>query len=159
MAGIVYLKDISQTRMSGSACDNLRLFRKLCGDDSLRNVAILTTMWDRVDEEVGMKRQRALQEGDKWFGQMVEHGAIVIRHHDTAESADHVLGHFFAKQPTVLKIQSEMVDEEKSLVLTQAGGELDKQIDKKAERFGKRLKQLEAGSVHCHWIPMRVTTV
>ncbi|TEB22526.1 hypothetical protein FA13DRAFT_1919973 [Coprinellus micaceus] len=63
LAGLVYLKDISQVRMSGSACNNLRIFRKLCGDPSLRNVAILTTMWSTVNGEEAEKRHRNLGRG------------------------------------------------------------------------------------------------
>lgn len=44
LAGIVYLHRINDTRLGGSAMKNLRMFKKLCGDDALSCVVLATTM-------------------------------------------------------------------------------------------------------------------
>ncbi|THH15941.1 hypothetical protein EUX98_g9380, partial [Antrodiella citrinella] len=46
--GIVFLHRITDVRMGGVAKKNFRLFRKLCGDETLRSVIIATTMWQDV---------------------------------------------------------------------------------------------------------------
>jgi len=55
--GILYFHRISDVRMQGSAKKNLLMFKKLCGEDALRNVILVTSMWDRVSMEDGNKRE------------------------------------------------------------------------------------------------------
>ena len=43
--GLIYLHDISSARMTGSILKNLRMFRKLCSEENLRNVILVTTKW------------------------------------------------------------------------------------------------------------------
>ncbi|TEB26674.1 hypothetical protein FA13DRAFT_1737107 [Coprinellus micaceus] len=117
LAGVVYVKDISQVKMTGSACNNLHLFKKICGEDSLRNVAIVTTKWGRVPEEEGKERQRNLEINDKYFGGMIKAGA--------------------------LNIQREMVVEKKELADTEAAQELHKQLDAKSGRIETLLARLD----------------
>ncbi|KAJ3498805.1 hypothetical protein NMY22_g19567 [Coprinellus aureogranulatus] len=146
LAGVIYLKDISEVRMKGSTCKNIRLFRKLCGDDSLRNVVILTTMWDRVSEGEGLARQRKLGDGDSYFKPLVNegHGAVVMRHDNTPRSADKVLQHiFFLGQPTVLQIQKEM-ESGKQLAETDAGKEVLEQLGNTARSLDRQLAIIEA---------------
>ena len=139
----MYLKDISQVRMSGSACNNLRIFRKLCGDPSLRNVAILTTMWSSVNAEEAEKRHRNLEEGDKYFGEMIKHGAVAFRYHNTQESAHRILEHLLARPPTNVQIQREVAVDGKEWVETQAAGELSRQLDQKAGKIESRIVRLQ----------------
>ncbi|KAL4061675.1 hypothetical protein V8B97DRAFT_2066349, partial [Scleroderma yunnanense] len=47
LTGLIYVHRISDTRVGGNAQRNLRMFRNLCGDESLKNVVIVTTMWDK----------------------------------------------------------------------------------------------------------------
>ncbi|TEB26668.1 hypothetical protein FA13DRAFT_1713030 [Coprinellus micaceus] len=108
----------SQVRMSGSACNNLRIFRKLCGDPSLRNVAILTTMWSTVNGEEAEKRHRNLEEGDKYFGEMIKHGASRF---DTEGSGGGWEG----------------------MGGDTGGGELSRQLDQKAEKIESRIVRLQ----------------
>jgi hypothetical protein len=45
LTGIVYLHRISDVRMDGSAMLNLNMFRKLCGEQPMKNVVIASTFW------------------------------------------------------------------------------------------------------------------
>jgi hypothetical protein len=139
----VYVKDISQVKMTGSACNNLHLFKKICGEDSLRNVAIVTTKWGRVSEEEGKERQRNLEINDKYFGGMIKAGAVPFCYDGTPASAHSILEHIFTKQPTELNIQREMVVEKKELADTEAAQELHKQLDAKSGRIETLLARLD----------------
>lgn len=143
LAGIVYLKDISHIRMTGSACRNLRPFRKLCGDSSLRNVVILTKMWSRVSEEEGLARQSKLQDGDSYFKPMIDNGATIFCHDNTRESANRVVEHFFMRAPTTLQIQKEIVHEKRDLIETEAGKELREQLDTRTTEVSDEVAALE----------------
>ncbi|KAJ3534908.1 hypothetical protein NMY22_g6719 [Coprinellus aureogranulatus] len=144
LAGVIYLKDISEVRMKGSTCKNLRLFHKLCGDDSLRNVVILTTMWDRVSEGEGLTRQKKLGDGDSYFKPLLDKGAVVMRHDNTSYTADKVLQHlFFLDKPTVLQIQKEM-ESGKQLGETDAGKEVLEQLETTALTLDRELAIIEA---------------
>ena len=80
LSGIIYLHRISDVRMQGSAKRNLFMFKKLCGPDSLGNVILATTMWDRVSEAEGLARETELTSTDDFWGWMVSQGSKVYRH-------------------------------------------------------------------------------
>jgi hypothetical protein len=50
LKGILYLHPIRDTRHQTSLLRNFSMFRKLCGDSSLANVVLATTMWTGVNE-------------------------------------------------------------------------------------------------------------
>ena len=74
------------------------MFEELCDKFALRNVILTTTMWDAVDEHVGLRRQKELEEV-YWKG-MIDAGYKAARYLNTTESAWDILDHCFqaAKQ-------------------------------------------------------------
>src|SRR5207249_2436104 len=60
LTGIIYLHRITDPRIQGSAMRNLRMFKKLCGSDSLGKVVLATTWWGKVDAEIGANREKEL---------------------------------------------------------------------------------------------------
>jgi len=48
---------------------NLRLLRKLLGDDALANVVLATTSWDHIEYNIGVERENQLR-GRRGFGAM-----------------------------------------------------------------------------------------
>ncbi|KDR82096.1 hypothetical protein GALMADRAFT_115026, partial [Galerina marginata CBS 339.88] len=60
LAGIVYLHRITDNRMSGAYYQNLRMFDELCGEKAAANVVLVTTMWDKVEADVGEMREEDL---------------------------------------------------------------------------------------------------
>lgn len=91
---------------------NLAVFRDLCGDSSLKNIVLVTTMWDEVDKAVGSDREEELR-SDFWKG-MICHGSRSCRFEGTRESAWEIMdcldleGSYQTRIP--LQIQEEMVD-------------------------------------------------
>ena len=83
LSGIIYLHRISDLRMQGSAKKHPLTFKKLCGDDALKNVILATTKWDRVSKQKGTARERELRSTEEFWGWMVSQGSKVYRHTGT----------------------------------------------------------------------------
>ena len=142
--GIIYFHRISDNKMQGSAKKNLIMFKKLCGDNALKNVILITSMWDRVAENEGAKRERELLQTPEFWGFMISKGSKAYRHNNSIESAKQLLRHFIPdiKLKITLDLQQEMVDRNMSLDQTGAGRELENEIAKERARFKIELKEI-----------------
>jgi hypothetical protein len=87
LSGIIYLHRISDLRMQGSVKKNLLIFKKLCGDDVLKNVILATIMWDRVSKHDGVAREREHKSTSEFWGWMLSQGSKVHRHTGTPDNA------------------------------------------------------------------------
>jgi hypothetical protein len=77
--GIIYLHRISDVRMQGSSLDDLRMFRKLCGFEALKNVLLVTTFWDKVSDIEGRRREQELSSNEDFWGHMIQKGSKMGR--------------------------------------------------------------------------------
>ena len=128
LTGIIYLHRIMDNRMEGSAMRNLKMFRKLCGNDPLENVVIASTFWGVLDDKKSLAHEKELCETPDFWGDMMEHGAKVTRFSDTQESALEVLRLFAKKKAITLEIQRELVDEQIPLGATAAGHAVNEEL-------------------------------
>ncbi|KAL9622434.1 MAG: hypothetical protein Q9160_003279 [Pyrenula sp. 1 TL-2023] len=119
------------------------MIKKLCGDDALKNVILVTTMWDRVSVEEGNMREEQLVGTQEFWGWMMSKGSKTFRHNNTLSSADSPLRHFLPnfKESITLEIQQEMVEEKKTLDQTGAGKALTSEIARERERFTRELNE------------------
>ncbi|KAJ7780606.1 lipoxygenase [Mycena maculata] len=141
--GLVYLQRISDPRFGGQAGRNLKMFRKLCGSDSFKNVVVLTTFWDRLaDEQQGSRREKELK--SKFFKDLVDGGAHFMRHDRTIDSVRKVLGHIFALIPTNVQIQEEICLDGKSLEDTAAGSVRREEVEQIMARHEKEVTGIRA---------------
>ena len=85
LAGFIYLHDLSPARMLGATRGSLGIFRKLCGDEVLRNVVLGTTKWDNVNLEEGQQREQQLK--DIYWKEMLQRGSVAMRVHADSSSA------------------------------------------------------------------------
>ena len=145
--GILYLHRITDVRMQGTAKNNLFMFKKLCGQDALKNVILATTMWELVDFELGVKRETELVNTQDFWGWMVQHGSQVFRHANTKASAMRLVEIFAGqqsnKQSVALDIQVQMVDENKTLDQTAVGIQLTSELAKERKKFEQQLRQVQ----------------
>ncbi|EEC00079.1 hypothetical protein MPER_00057, partial [Moniliophthora perniciosa FA553] len=125
LAGVIYIHRISDFRVGGISRRNFRMFRELCGDDTLKNVVIMTNMWGEVGRDVGEAREAELVREDKFFKPVLDKGAQLVRHDNTTKTARAILLHLIENKPLPLRIQTELVDQGKSLSQTAAGAELN----------------------------------
>ena len=117
------------------------MFRKLCGEQTLKNIVLMTNMWGRVTPQQGADREQQLK--DDFFKAAIEKGAQLCRHTDTLESARAVLRMILEEQSAVLEIQRELIDEHKDIRQTGAGEELNREICMAVVKYGKDIRELE----------------
>jgi DNA-binding ferritin-like protein len=110
--------------MAGSARRNLATFKKLIGNDALHNLALVTTMWDQIDEVKGAEREKALVDTSEFWGTMISHGSTVARFDGTKEGAADIVRSLLNRTTRTLNIQKEMIDDRLQLEETEAGKEV-----------------------------------
>ena len=134
---------ISDFRVGGIARRNFNMFRKLCGDENLKNVVIVTNMWGQVDPSIGEARENELRTHPQLFQPAMASGANMLRHHNTLESAHAIVRHIFKNHPLPLRIQRELVDEHKDISQTAAGKELDRELLELIEKHKAEMAELQ----------------
>jgi len=142
LAGIVYLHEISQTRMFGTARKNLTMFNKLCGDDALKNVMLATTKWSEIPEDVGRRREEQL--ANTYWKRMVGLGSRMAQFTCTRESAWAIVNPIIYKDPVDVHtlIQEELVDLQKHLSESEAGKTLRYTLEELLELQRDMARQL-----------------
>ncbi|KAJ6537016.1 P-loop containing nucleoside triphosphate hydrolase protein, partial [Mycena capillaripes] len=140
--GLIYLQRISDPRFGGQSVRNLRMFRELCGTDCYKNVVVLTTFWDEVNETQGAMREAQLK--SKFFKALVDGGARFMRHDHTIESARTVLEHVQTLVPTNVGIVNEIRVEGKKLEDTAAGSVRREEVDHLIARYKEDVAKLQA---------------
>ena len=143
LAGVIYIHRISDIRFTGIAGRNFKMFRELCGDKTLRNVVLVTNMWTRDSHSNNEAREQELS--SKFFKQVLDKGAQLIRHHDTAKSTHDIIRKIMVNHPLALQIQQELVDEHKGIIDTSAGQAVNRELNEQAKRHRAELEKVEKG--------------
>jgi len=142
LSGIIYLHRIADTRMEGSHMKNLRMFRELCGEKNFGNVILCTTMWGKVSEEEGQRREEELKSKETFWGSLISRGAQVVRHQgDLTASAKNIAGSLIKKDTIVLQLQQEL-DRNGSLSDTSAGRVLTSDIEDMKKKHQEEMEAL-----------------
>ena len=131
LTGIIYFHRISDGRFTRIDDRNFGVFRRLCGDRTLRNVAILTNMWGKVSLEIGLARERELPA--VVFGYAINRGARYVHHVNTLGSAHSIILALLENNPVALQIQEELVDRNIEFTQTTAGQEIRRGLDQDAD--------------------------
>ena len=143
LAGIVYLHDISISRMREEISKSLAVFRSLCGQDALKHVVICTTQWSTILKEVKEQESRTEQLKEEHWKDMIAGGSTVRKFELSQKSAWDVIALIIEKdrygKMAALQIQEEMVEGRKLIPETEAGRQLRYSLD-------QLLKFLEQGS-------------
>jgi hypothetical protein len=100
---------------------NFELFRQLCGEGTLKNVIIVTNMWDKVTEQEGAGRESELKTNKKYFAPAIQAGAQMTRHHGDMESATTILRLIVDNVSLPLQNREEVVENGINIRETAAG--------------------------------------
>ena len=141
LSGLLFFHRISDNRMAGSPLKYLKMFQNLCGNDALKNVVLVTTMWDEVEEEEGFNREKELS--DNYWKSMIELGCHTARFYNNAESAWDIISQLQETQCTVL-LQEELVDQGLELAETSAGRTLFSWLIDFIKKIKEMLAHIEA---------------
>ena len=118
------------------------MFRKLCGESTLQNVVIVTNMWGEVDPKLGDAREAELVREDIFFKPVLDKGARMSRHDNTCPSAKRIIRLILENHPLPLRIQEELVDEQKDISQTGAGEELNRELDARIKVYQQEMPVL-----------------
>lgn len=140
LAGIIYIHRISDERFTGISVRNFKMFRKLCGESTLKNVILVTNMWGKVEQGVGEAREREL--AGVYFKPAIDKGAQLVRHHNTTVSSHDIIRRIMKNDPTPLRIQQELVDEGKKISDTAAGEAINEEINMLIRRHEVEMRGL-----------------
>lgn len=144
LAGLIYMHRISDTRMGGTARQNLRMFHKICGQDSLKNVVIVTTMWDKVSPEDGKRREEELRSSETLFKPLIDEGAAMYRHDGTLASASAIIDRLLRTQEhTTTQIVHELLYQQRTLEETTAGAEIQSELRAILRKHTAEIRGLE----------------
>jgi 50S ribosome-binding GTPase len=119
LKGVIYLYNITQPRLTGSALRQLELFRRICGDENLGHVLLVTTQWSEHFTSRWEDNEDQLR--DEYWADMISKGAKCMRFEGTYASAASCISQLLGEQRAVLALQREIVDERRKLSDTDAG--------------------------------------
>ncbi|PCH34592.1 hypothetical protein WOLCODRAFT_27316 [Wolfiporia cocos MD-104 SS10] len=143
LSGIVYTHRISDFRVTGMSRRNFTLFRKLCGEDTLQNVIIATTMWSEVSAARGIAREDELATENLFFRPVLDKGARMMRHDNSYASAMGIVMQLLPNRRRTLLIQRELVDMELDIAQTTAGAELSRDLGEQAREKREEMEKIE----------------
>jgi hypothetical protein len=114
------------------------MFKKLCGDDPLKNVVVVTTFWDETDSlEGGIRTETELKTKDKFFKKLVEGGSKFVRHGLYSQEEQpkdpefrqplSVVMDLLSLDPVFVEMQKELA-QGKTVEETSAGAELHREL-------------------------------
>ncbi|EXJ59776.1 hypothetical protein A1O7_03923 [Cladophialophora yegresii CBS 114405] len=147
LSGIIYMHALDDRRMYGSTLRNLKMFRQLCGEEPMRNVIFTTTGWGtaRKAEQLSkaLEKESELCTDSLFWEPMLRRGAQTARFEDSRESALRIIDRLVPRNPVVLQIQHEMVDEQKNLIDTAAGATVNEEIKKLEARYRDEIAKVQ----------------
>lgn len=129
--------------MGGISTRNFKMFRQLCGDSTLKNVVLVTTMWDAISQAVGEAREAELRDEAKFFKPVIDKGAAFLRHDGTVESGQAIMHYIVNNHPLALRIQRELVDDKKDISQTAAGAELNRELTAQMRKHEEEVRALQ----------------
>ncbi|KAI8712541.1 G domain-containing protein [Fusarium sp. LHS14.1] len=129
--GIIYLHRIKDERMTNAIMRNLAMFRNLCGDAAFKNVALVTTFWDELqDPSKGEDREQQLL------------AFKIMRFQNTRESALDIISKVIDLDIVTLQVQEEMANRGLEVDQTTAGEALNSELAEQRKAFEKALETL-----------------
>jgi hypothetical protein len=143
LSGIIYLHRITDVRMGGSATKNLQLIRELCGDHFLKRVTLVTTMWNSLQESVGVYRENELM--SNYWAEILGHKAMYDRHDGSRGASMRIIDRYLDSGvlQTIIKsnIEQQVLDGQKPLQETDAGRFALKGLREKVEQYARKLEE------------------
>ena len=111
------------------------MFRKLCGENALKNVILATTQWENVSEATGVERERELRNTEDFWKELLDRGATLARYQGDHDSGMALVEQLAIKSRVTLNMQHELINEGKALVDTEAGQAINEELHKLRDQY------------------------
>lgn len=146
LTDIIYMHRISGNRLTGSSLWNIEMFKELCGDDAYKHVVLSTSMWGKEYSSISVDRESELKDENSFWGLINSPGNPIMRWDNDRASAlsivDHLLKDRVENGPVALRIQRELVDENRELERTSAGQRISKDLAEAKRKWAAEIEQL-----------------
>ncbi|MCJ1353567.1 MAG: hypothetical protein MMC33_003554 [Icmadophila ericetorum] len=142
LTGIFYLQPITKNRAEGSTLRSLALLEKLCGSKNFKNILLITTFWNQVSKEVGVRREKEMLEMEGFWKSMKDQGAKTERMARDYDRFTIALSAMADKPCISLQIQEELRDG-KTLEETLAGLSINADAREMKEEYERNLEQTQ----------------
>ncbi|KAL8716664.1 MAG: hypothetical protein Q9181_008400, partial [Wetmoreana brouardii] len=144
LSGIIYLHSIQEPRMYGPSLENLRMFRRLCGTDNLKNVILTTTKWGITPKQDALAREHELCTNDDFWGLMIKDKSTVRQFDNTKAGARYLVEEVLrtGDEHFTPQIQHE-IQEGKTLIETEAGAYLNQALLKQEKKYQEKMQALK----------------
>jgi hypothetical protein len=149
LSGILYFQSIAERRKV-KVFRSPELFEKLCGNDPLKSVIFVTSMWNTVIAEWGEAREQELMEDQDVFKPLLDQGATFARYNNKQVSAIQIILSLLSKKTGQERpaTQTEMVDDrllpDETIVPTLMTHDFDNLID----FLQNQIKEEESSTIH-----------
>ncbi|KAG5650256.1 hypothetical protein H0H81_000152 [Sphagnurus paluster] len=151
LAGVIYLHEITQTRMLRMAQENLDTFHKLCSQRATKNTILVTTKWSHAKPAVAIEREKQLK--DEHWKEMSNKGSRIARLNPPESTALGLVKLILARNTAnqASEIQAELVEIDMFLAETEAGRTLNytlKDLLVNQRKMAERLQEEQGEDVH-----------
>ena len=143
LAGVIYFHRISEERWKRSDTRSFGWLRRICGEETLRNVVLTTNMWGNVTPEIGAAREEQL--AAEFVKPALDGGAQLRRHHDTTESTHQIIRAILNNHRTraPLQVQRELIDERREFDHTTVGEGINREVDERTRGLERLIEELQ----------------
>lgn len=152
LTGIIYLHRIIDPRIGGEARKMMRMFRRLCGPDCMKNVVLGTTFWDRIAPEKGAMREKELGSNDEFWGLLAKKGSRMVRIGSEDRESGLQLLHDMAMNDTFIpEAQREIIEDYSKSALntnTSAAKPIHEEMEKLANEMQVQIQAQKAKFQH-----------
>lgn len=142
--GLIFLHDITETRLSGSQRMTWQILKAICGEGSMKNVLVGTTQWSSEGDrrfQNEEKRERELY-GKHWNG--IHKSSRVV--YGDKENAHQIIRDLLVKPPVLLLVQTEMINPPHTIEATTAGRVVMPAAFVELERLRKEMADQQIGN-------------
>lgn len=117
--GVIFLHDITETRLSGSQRVTWQILKAICGENSMKNVLVGTTQWSSEgDRRFQNEELREKELYDKHWNGIYKSSRVV---YGDRENALQIIRDLLARPPSLLLVQTEMINPPHTVEVTTAG--------------------------------------
>lgn len=107
MNGAIFLQGINEVRVLQGEKDGVKLFQHMVGATAFPQVVVVTTMWDKVEQDFGARNEQ--NRAEVWRD-LRTRGAKLRRFYNTEDSALEIVGGCLEFPQTRLLLQQELID-------------------------------------------------
>jgi hypothetical protein len=130
--------------MGGISRRTFKIFRELCGQKNLANVIIVTNMWSNPPTEIELKREMQLRDDPRYFQPAIKAGAQFIRRlRENTATAHNTIRLLLAKNPIVMQVQRELVDDNQVFFETSAAQVLGVELAVTEKRHQQEIEEVK----------------